>query len=147
MSATSLLGYCSRTMFGAPGGAVGGGVAAAAAGMPGATWANAPGAAPRNSNATQKNLSTGLVTGSQDITISTIRLREFANPDFAHSKSKLLDAQYLIVVGELHVSRVDRYRAANSAFHSSNCSRKKRKPFCITDSSEAAGSFADAYSS
>src|SRR5689334_25396926 len=122
MSATSLLGYCSLTMFGAPGGAVGGGVAAAAAGIPGATWAKAPGAAPSRSNATQKSLSTGLFTGG----IITRSMRfAYENCVIRFLRTHVtnrngLDGQYRIIVGELNVSTVDRYRAANCAVHSSN---------------------------
>src|SRR5215212_1572792 len=123
MSATSLLGYCSRTICGAPGGAVGGGVAAAAAGIPGATWAKAPTAAPSRNKATQKNLSTGFITDSK---IS--RSMQFAY------ENRLLDAEDPSVIGELHVSDVDRYCPANSVSHSSNHSGERRKSFAITGS-------------
>src|SRR5436853_4713278 len=127
MSATSLLGYCNRTMFGAPGGAVAGGVAAPAAGMPGATWAKAPVAAPSRTNATQKSLSTGFFTGSK---IS--RSMQFA---YENRSLKLLDAEDQSVIGELHVSRVDPYRAANGAGYSSNRScKEQRNSFCLTGS-------------
>src|SRR3982751_6312058 len=68
MSATSLFGYCSRTMLGAPGGALGGGVAAVAAdaiGMPGATWAKAPITGSTKRKAREKTLSTSFFTRSE----------------------------------------------------------------------------------
>src|SRR6266480_2680993 len=58
MSSTSLFGYCSFTMFGAPGGGVAGGGAAVVVDATGATWLKAPVDNASMTAATQKSLST-----------------------------------------------------------------------------------------